>query len=325
MYRCDHVRVRADRLLSLMLLLRSRGRMSAAALATELEVSVRTVLRDVDALSSAGVPVYAERGRNGGFALLPGFTTDLTGLTPDEALALVTAGSRATADALGMAPALASAMRKVLAAMPDSRRAPATRAAGRVAVRPDGFLRAAEPDAAPAVVRHAVFAGHRLRIRYATGDAVPTWRTVDPVGLVQAGNRWYLLATHGGADRTYRVSRIHDAEELDEPADRPADVDLDRLWELRRAEFAATMTPLTVTVRVRARRRGDVVRGALAVLDEQPDHGGWLRLDLGYGDRGHAVAALWSLGPDAEVLAPPDVRVTLAERAKELASRYASR
>ena len=114
-YCCQNRGMRADRLLALMLLLRSRGRLSAATLARELEVSTRTVLRDVEALSSAGVPVYAERGRAGGFALLPGFTTDLTGLTPDEALALLTAGSRSDAAALGLAPALASAMRKVLA------------------------------------------------------------------------------------------------------------------------------------------------------------------------------------------------------------------
>ena len=138
--------MRADRLLALMLLLRSRGRLSAATLARELEVSTRTVLRDVEALSSAGVPIYAERGRAGGFALLPGFTTDLTGLTPDEALALLTAGSRSDAAALGMAPALASAMRKVLAAMPDARRDAATSAAERVAVRRAGFLRETDAD-----------------------------------------------------------------------------------------------------------------------------------------------------------------------------------
>src|SRR5690348_13607422 len=136
-YSCDASRVRADRLLSLVLLLRRGGRMTAAELARELEVSPRTVLRDVEALSAAGIPVYAERGRDGGFALVPGFTTDLTGLTHEEALALLTAQSRATPDALGLGSAFAAAVRKVVAAMPESARRTATDAADRVLVDQD--------------------------------------------------------------------------------------------------------------------------------------------------------------------------------------------
>ena len=316
--------MRADRLLSLMLLLRSRGRMSATALAAELEVSVRTVLRDVEALSTAGVPVYAERGRHGGFALLPGFTTDLTGLTPDEALALATAGSRATAEALGLATDLASAMRKVLASMPDARRLDAAKAAERVVVRRGGWLRNAAPEAGgpSGVVREAVFGGRRLRIRYTARDGVASWRTVDPVGLVQADGHWYLLATRDGADRTYRLSRIDEAIGLDEPADRPSEVDLNRLWEQRRSRFTATLTWLPVTARVLARRRGDLVRTALRLIDERAEDGGWIRLELAYGDRAHAVGALWSLGADAVVLAPEDVRAAIVRRADDLLSSY---
>ena len=323
MYTCEHVEVRADRLLSLMLLLRSRGRMSAAALATELEVSTRTVLRDVEALSTAGIPVYAERGRDGGFALLPGFTTDLTGLTPDEALALLAAGSRASAEALGLAPALASGMRKVLAAMPDARRDVATRAAERVVVRRGGFLRDAEPDGPLDAVRQAVFAGRRLRIRYAARDGEERLRTVDPIGLVSAGGRWYLLATRDGEDRTYRVSRMREAALSDEPADRPAGVDLERLWASRRARFAATLERFVVTVLVRDGHRAGVADLALGVPAERPDRPGWLRLEVTYDGPDHAVQALWRLGDDAEVLAPATVRERLAARAAAMAARYA--
>ena len=319
--------MRADRLLALMLLLRSRGRLSAATLARELEVSTRTVLRDVEALSSAGVPIYAERGRAGGFPLLPGFTTELTGLTPDEALALLTAGSRSDAAALGMAPALASAMRKVLAAMPDARRDAATSAAERVAVRRAGFLREADADGPIDAVRDAVFAGSRLRTRYrARGEAAPgRWRTVDPIGLVSAGGRWYLLATRDGADRTYRMSRITDAVSLDEPADRPpGGVDVERLWDERRARFAASLTPWPVSVRVLAARRDEAVRTALGVRGERSDTPGWLRMDLDYDGPQHAATALWRLGPDAEVLEPAPLRAQLAERAAAMARRYPS-
>ncbi len=181
--------VRADRLLSLLLLLQHRGRRSAKELADELEVSTRTVLRDIEALSTAGVPVYAERGRHGGFALLPGYSTDLTGLTHDEALALLTAQSRATPEALGLGPAFAAAVRKIVAAMPDAARREAVGAADRVLVDRGGWLGDSDPDPHLAVVRRAVFAGKRLRLRYAARDEPARWRTVDPVGLVEARGR----------------------------------------------------------------------------------------------------------------------------------------
>jgi predicted DNA-binding transcriptional regulator YafY len=320
--------VRADRLLSLLLLLQHRGRMSATALAGELEVSTRTVLRDVEALSAAGVPVYAERGRHGGFALLPGYTTDLTGLTHDEALALLVAGSQAAAPSPGMAPALASAMRKVVAALPQQQRTAATRDAGRILVRREGMVRAGGGPAAPddeerlAVVRRAVFAGRKLRIHYAAPGEETRWRTVDPVGLVSARGQWYLLATRDGADRTYRLSRLLDVEELAEPADRPAGVDLQRTWEERRARFAATLPGLTATVRVRPDVRASLVRTVREVAAEQDDGDGWLRLDLEFAALDHALSVVWALGPDAEAIGPPELRAALIERAAATAARY---
>ncbi len=322
--------MRADRLLSIVLLLQHRGRMAAAALARELEVSTRTVLRDVEALSAAGIPVYAERGRRGGFALLPGFSTDLTGLTAEEALALLVAGSRVAPESLGMAPALASAMRKVVAALPREQRGTASRAAERILARPESWLsrperpKGTEAAAVPvlAVVQHAVFAGRRLRIRYATPGQRPTWRTVDPVGLVSAAGHWYLLATHRGADRTYRVSRIRTAEELAEEADRADAVDLEQIWQQRRETFHASMTAVRATVRVRARRRPELARSALTVEDERADRGGWLRLRLIFADRRHAEAVLWTLGADAEALDPSELRAALHERAIATAARY---
>ncbi|HYH29454.1 MAG TPA: YafY family protein [Pseudonocardia sp.] len=319
--------MRADRLLSLVLLLQQRGRMSAAALARELEVSTRTVLRDVEALSTAGVPVYAERGRHGGFALLPGYSTDLTGLTSDEALALLVAGSRAASPDPGMAPALASAMRKVVAALPQQQRDSATRAAGRILVRRDGMIkpvdgRPADDEARMEAVRHAVFAGRRLRIRYAATGEESRWRTVDPVGLVHARGRWYLLATRDGADRTYRLSRLQDVEELDEPADRPTGVDLELLWEERRTRFMAGFRDVTAVVRVRETARAALVERAREVRAERPDGHGWLRLEFVFSDVDYATAMIWALGPDVEALDPEPLRTALAERAAATARRY---
>ncbi|RFU88654.1 WYL domain-containing protein [Streptomyces triticagri] len=320
--------MRADRLVSLVLLLRQYGRLSATALARELEVSTRTVLRDVEALSAAGVPVYAERGRHGGFALLPGFRTELTGLNHEEALALLVAGSRRGAQAFGLGSALASAMLKVVDALPASYRDVAADAARRLLIDPDTDLLARRepaeelPHAVVAEVRRAVFAGHRLRIHYAAVDRTPKWRTVDPIGLVTVRGQGYLLATRSGADRTYRLARILAAEEAAEPAQRAERVDLERLWQERSTRFRTGGEQVTVQIRVAAERRAELVGTALAVRAEVAGADGLLCVEASFQDRRHAVWALWQLGTDAEVLAPEWLRTSLRERAAAIAARY---
>jgi predicted DNA-binding transcriptional regulator YafY len=320
--------MRADRLVSLVLLLRQRGRMTAETLAAELEVSTRTVLRDIEALSAAGVPVYAERGRHGGFALLPGFRTELTGLNHEEALALLTAGSGRGERAFGLGSALASAMRKVVDALPASHQATVGDAASRFLVEPETDLlsRRADAEAIPEgvvhEVRRAVLAGQRLRLHYAANGEAPQWRTVDPIGLVTVRDRAYLLATRGGADRTYRLSRCLAAEALPEPAERPDTVDLDRIWRERCAGFLAD-GHLSVQVRVDPAHREALLDTAVAVRAEAPDVDGRLRLEVAYQDAEHAEWALWQLGAHAEALAPQSLREALRARAAALAARYA--
>ncbi|MFC8419694.1 helix-turn-helix transcriptional regulator [Streptomyces sp. NPDC057236] len=319
--------MRADRLVSLVLLLRQRGRLTADTLARELEVSTRTVLRDIEALSAAGVPVYAERGRHGGFALAPGFRTELTGLNHDEALALLTAGSGRGEQVFGLGSALASAMRKVVDALPESHRASASDAARRFLVDPETDLlsrrQAAEeiPRTTMIEVRRAVLAGHKLRIHYAATNRPPQWRTVDPIGLVTVRDRGYLLATRAGADRTYRLSRMLAAEELPEPAQRPSRVDLDRIWRERSARFLSDHH-ITVLVRVDPARREELLGTVVAVRAEEPDADGRLRLEVTFQDARHAEWALWQLGTDAEALSPQSLRASLRERAAALAARY---
>src|SRR5690606_6188902 len=258
------------------------GRMTATALARELEVSTRTVLRDLEALSAAGVPVYAERGRNGGFALLPGFRTELTGLNHDEALALLAAGSARGEQVFGLGSALASALRKLVDALPETHQATASGAAQRFLVDPETDLLSRRqpneeiPDDVMAGSRRVVLNGHRLRIHYAAADQSPQWRTVDPIGLVTVRGRRYLLATRAGADRTYRLSRVLAAEELPEPAERPDHVDLDQLWRERSRRFRAGGDQITVVTRVHPARREELVETALTVLAEQVDADGWL-------------------------------------------------
>ncbi|MGY0499843.1 helix-turn-helix transcriptional regulator [Nocardia sp. FBN12] len=319
--------MRADRLVSLVLLLRRHGQLSADTLARELEVSTRTVLRDIEALSTAGVPVYAERGRHGGFALLPGFRTELTGLNHDEALALLIAGSRRGAQAFGLGSALASAMLKVVDALPESYRETASDAAARLLIDPATDLLSRRLDAEElsdtivAEVRRAVLAGHKLRIHYAAVDQRPEWRTVDPIGLVTVRGQGYLLATRSGADRTYRLSRVVAAEELSEPAQRPDRVDLDQAWQERSARFRAGGDLVTVQVLVDPARREMLVGTALAVHSEESD-AGRLRLEVTFQDPRHAEWAIWQLATDAEVLDPPWLRTSLRNRAAALVTCY---
>ncbi|MEU8889801.1 WYL domain-containing protein [Streptomyces sp. NPDC048442] len=320
--------MRADRLVSLVLLLRRHGRLTADTLARELEVSTRTVLRDIEALSVAGVPVYAERGRHGGFALLPDFQTVLTGLKHDEALALLIAGSRRGAQLFGLGSALASAMLKVVDALPEALRDSAAGAAQRLLVDPETDLLSRRvageelPDALVSEVRRAVFAGHKLRIHYAAVDQAPKWRTVDPIGLVTVREHGYLLATRSGTDRTYRLSRVLAAEELDEPAQRPDRVDLDRAWQERTTRFRAGDDQVAVLLRVDPARREELVGTALAVRTEEADADGWLRMNVTFQDSRHAEWALWQLATNAEALAPQWLRTSLHNRAAALVTRY---
>ncbi|MEU3599800.1 WYL domain-containing protein [Streptomyces sp. NPDC006798] len=337
--------MRADRLVSLVLLLRQRGRMPAAALARELEVSTRTVLRDIEALSSAGVPVYAERGRNGGFALLPGFRTELTGLSHDEALALLVAGSRRGAQVFGLGSALASAMLKVVDALPDDYRAASSDAARRLLVDPETDLLSRPvatvddvPDGVLAEIRRAVLTGRKLRIRYApaaggtatagpvavAADRAPEWRTVDPIGLVTVRGQGYLLATRAGADRTYRLDRVSAAEETDTPADRPDRVDLAQTWRDRGTRFrTGGGRQIAVRVRVDPARRDELAATALAVRAEEPGPDGRPLLELTFQDREHAEWALWRYAAETEALSPRWLRTALRDRAAAIAARYA--
>ena len=322
--------MRADRLVSLVLLLRQRGQLTASTLARELEVSTRTVLRDIEALSAAGIPVYAERGRHGGFALLPGLRTELTGLTHDESLALLTAGSGRSDQVLGLRSALASALRKVVDALPESHRVNAAGAAQRFLIDPETDLLSRRlvtrelPDAAMIEVRRALLAGHKLRIHYAATDQPTRWRTVDPIGLVTVRDKGYLLATRAGADRTYRLSRVLAAEELAEPAERPDGVDLNRAWRERSSQFRSGGAQVTVLVRVNPARREELVATALAVLLDEPDADGWIRMVVAFQDRRHAEWALWQLADSAEALTPQWLRAALSDRAATLVTRYES-
>lgn len=330
---CWHLcRVRADRLLSLLWILRARGTVTAARAARELGVSTRTVLRDVESLSTAGVPVYCLPGRGGGIHLDPGFRTDVTGLTPDEAQALFAAMVRTGVRDLGWGDALDAARRKLSAALPAPTRDVVGRLDQRVLVDAGGWLPTRDL-AHLDVLQHAVLADRRVRIEYRSSGAVTTHeRRLDTYGLVCAGTTWYLAAAHDGRARFYHLARIASVEVLDEPSTRPDDLDLRDLWEESRRAFRSRFVPEVVEAFVRPSRIGQLL-GLVERLELRPSTTpgstvdrppGFVRTVLFFADRSHAVEVLRGCGPDVLVVEPAALRETIVAEALAVYRAYES-
>jgi predicted DNA-binding transcriptional regulator YafY len=320
--------VGASRALSILMLLQARGRLSAQALAGELEVSVRTVYRDIDRLSAAGVPVYAERGRAGGFALLDGWRTELTGLTAPEAQALFLAGLPGPASELGLRDAMAAAERKLEAALPAGWQADARRVSSRFHLDPVGWYQAAAPADHLRAVAGAVWSERRLRVRYESWSGVAE-REIEPLGLVLKAGVWYLAARAGGEPRTYRLSNIRQLTVSDERFARPPGFDLARYWAASTERFEAGLYRDAAVVRVspkgmkRLAALAPAVAEAAARSAAAPDADGWRRVVLPIESVGHAARELLKLGAEVEALAPAALRERLAETARRLAALYA--
>ncbi len=320
--------MRGDRLLSILLQLQSAGRLTAHELAERLEVSERTILRDLDALSTAGIPIYTERGRHGGIRLVDDFRTDLTGLTEQEARALFSFGGPQVAGDLGLGPTLEGALHKLLAALPASQRAGAQRARERLLIDATPWTRA--PDQTPhlATIEEAVWTQRRVHLRYRRAESEVVDRTVEPLGLVVKAGVWYLLATAGGGSvRTYRLSRVEEAEALHEHFERPPGFDLARQWAEVQSSFRARSPGVAVAIRVVPEQVALLTRlisGALldpmAPLPPGPD--GWPRYELLYPTLGAARGSLLAMGPWVEVLAPRELRESLRAAAEAVVAFY---
>ncbi|MEU9169570.1 YafY family protein [Streptomyces sp. NPDC048420] len=307
--------MKSSRLVSILLLLQTRGRMTAAQLAEELEVSVRTVYRDVDALSAAGVPLYGDAGHAGGYRLLDGYRTRLTGLTTDEAEALFLAGAPGPAAELGLGPVLAAAQLKVRAALPAELRAHADRISGRFHLDTPGWY--AEDEEAPYLptVAEAVWKNRILDVVYRRWR-VPTdvRRRLEPYGLVSKAGRWYVVA--GPGPRTYRVDQILELTLLDEEFTRPEGFDLAAHWTAYQRDFHDRLYRGEAVVRL-----APGVRLPRAVsISAAPD--GWTVARVPIESVEHAQGEFLRLGADIEVLEPPELRERMARTIAELAERY---
>ena len=323
--------MRASRLVAVLLAIQRKGATTATALADELEVSVRTVYRDIAALQEAGVPLWTEPGPKGGVRLVEGWRTRLDGLTGDEAAALFLAGAPSSAVAeLGLGTVLAAAQSKVLSTLPPELRGRAARVRERFHLdAPGWFRREAEHVDALATVADALWRERRLRIRYRRRDD-EVQRTLDPLGLVLKAGTWYLVARSRRGIATYRVARITEAVVLDDTFERPSGFDLAEWWAASAAEFDRTLRPLPARLRLSrtgmrwlADALGVAAAQEAAAAAGEPDAEGWRVVDVGVESVEVAASQLLALGDHVEVLAPTALRRALRDTALALATRNA--
>ncbi|MFE5329064.1 helix-turn-helix transcriptional regulator [Embleya sp. NPDC056575] len=324
--------MRASRLLTILLTLQNRGLVTATELAEQLEVSVRTVYRDVEALAAAGVPVLAERGPAGGYRLLEGFRTRINGLTDDEAHALSLAGLPGPAAELGLGAVVASAQLKVRAGLPAELRERVERARPRFHLDAPGWYREADRSPELSRIAGAVWTDRRIRVHYRRWAGRVT-RELEPYGLVLKAGQWYLVARSVGTgerrDRTYRVVRIEELHVLGEVFERDPDFDLAAYWEDSSREFAERLRPIDAEVLLTEGARGLVrtlfgahVAEVVEASVGEPLADGRVRARLPVETIEVGVAELLRLGPEVEVLGPPELRAAIAAGARATAARY---
>ncbi|MEM7356682.1 MAG: YafY family protein [Acidobacteriota bacterium] len=310
--------MRADRLISILLLLQAHRRLTSAELARQLDVSRRTIQRDMEALSMAGIPLYAERGQGGGWRLVDSYRAKLTGLKPAETRSLLLARSPQLLRDLGLGEAAESAVLKLLASLSPQERRDAEFARQRLLVDTGGWSRGQDDHSCLPTLQAALWQERRIRYRYRTAGGAAAWRDADPLGLVAKGGIWYLVATSTDTPpRTYRVSRISQVESLDALAERPADFDLAAYWKSSTAAFRRRLPRYDTELRVRAEAlpwleqagRGWRLQG---VREEEDWHCIRYRFDI----EEEAVQTVLGLGLTVQVLAPAALREKVLERAR---------
>jgi len=320
--------MRADRLLALLMLLQTRGRMSARQLARELEVCERTIYRDIVALSTAGVPIYAETGPEGGYQLLDSYRTNLTGLSEGEARALFMLNMPGALTKLGLSQELKAAMLKLTAALPESRRQDEERVRQRYYIDASWESQAEEPLSHLQIIQQAVWEDRQLAITYIPIFSVQIERVVDPYGLAVRSGSWYLVFSHGGRVRARQVNDLLEARLCPEKFERPADFDLGEFWQDWCAEEEQNTLRYPVTVRVTKRalpslirRFGARVKDQLEDAPEEQDGSRILTLNFRWIDE--AREHLLPLGNSVEVLEPYTLRASIADVAERTAKLYA--
>ncbi len=320
--------MRADRLLSIIMLLQARGRLTAAELATELEVSERTIYRDIDALSGAGVPVYAERGAAGGFALLDSYRTTLTGLTEHEIRALFMLNIPAPLAELGVSQELKTALYKLAAALPATRRDDRAQVRQRVHLDSTPWHYAADATPQLQTIHQAIWQNRKIYLKYHLIFDTEVERLVTPYGIVAKSSIWYLVYAREDDVRVLQVSRVLNARVAPKTFERPPNFDLVSFWDEWCAEYKTNRPSYPVTVRVAPelvpllphyfgeRMHEEITRAA------PPDDDGWVTVTLPFENLPAARDRILGFGSAIEVLAPQALRQSVLDFAAQIVTFY---
>ncbi len=317
--------MRADRLISIMLLLQVHNRLTARDLADRLEVSERTIHRDMEALSTAGIPVYAERGVGGGWSLVEGYETNLTGLNDVEIQTLFLSKPARLLTDLGLQSAAESAMNKLLAALPAMQRRDAQYVQQRVHIDASGWSNSQENVHYLPLLQEAIWQERKVKIIYELSTGPIVTPVLDPLGLVAKGSTWYLVALFEGQHAVYRVSRMIDACLLEQPSERPQAFDLAAFWAESSAQLIANLPRYAVELLARPGivpllRAGG--RYSRVERVEPPDAEGWQRVAIVFESAAEACAYCLSFGPKVQVLAPQSLREELIACAQQVVASY---
>jgi len=319
--------MRADRLVYILLTMQQRGKTTARQLAEKLEVSERTVLRDMEALGAAGIPVIADRGSNGGWYLAEGYRTQLTGLNRLELQSLLVANPSSALADLGMHADYEAAFLKLLASLPPALRQDAEFARQRLHVDGAGWHESGEACPHLPTVHAAVWEQRKLAFRY-DKDEAGTERIAHPLGLVAKGSTWYAVAALPGEGglRSYRISRMKEARLLDETFERPADFELSTYWAESTAAFKANLPRYPAVVRINERllQRIRMARYAKVIRTEHADDG-WLLADIEFQALDSACEYVLGLGAQIEVLEPAELRAAVIAQVKAISAVYGER
>jgi predicted DNA-binding transcriptional regulator YafY len=316
--------MRADRLLSILLLLQTHPRLTGRELAARLEVSERTIHRDMESLSAAGVPVVAERGAGGGWSLLESYRTNLTGLNLAEIQTLLIAAPAHLMTDLGLRQASEAALIKLLAALPDEHsRHDAAFMRQRIHIDGAGWQQEPELVEWLPTVQEALWQERKLQISYQRGEGTSAERLVDPLGLVAKGHIWYLVANVEAQTRTYRISRIQSAQIADESSRRPPDFDLAAFWKESSAQFKANLPRYCATFRVDPAIVPDMRYAGHIENISSPDADDWITVDVRFDVELEARAYALGFGGQLEVLSPSELRDTVLRLAHEVIGQHA--
>jgi len=316
--------MKASRLLSILMTLQARGRRTADQLAEELEVSIRTIHRDVDELSAAGVPIYAERGRQGGFRLLDGDQTRLTGLDADEASVLMLSGIGAALDDLGLTDALSQTERKLLAALPESARVKAGLVANRFHLDPFSWYRHKEDAPFATQIAKAVWADQRISIRYESWKG-PIQRDMDAVAIVLKAGDWYLIG-RAQTIRVYKIANIQSLTVLENTFERSADFDVSQFWGEWIASFEVRIRGNRARLRV-TQKGQEILKGMgrLPIAEfPVPGQPNVTDIDLAVEGEANTVRQILSLGAEARVIAPETLRLAVQNEVSRLFDQYSN-